>query len=155
MLCLEHIHAHSPDRLSTDADHRVTMTDAQRTRRDMMPVKSVLVCLLSRLRGGTILHLSWPLLALQRLASSSKGGASCGCSFYFLTILPTIINPDTGLGQLWFRPVVWLLAKIDSRFFSFLPRGALTVVPEPMAVSIFKTQNSQCILWASRMLCVD
>lgn len=57
------------------------------------------------------------VLAVQGLASSGEGGASCGCCFYFVTILPSIINPDTGLGRLWFRPVVWLLAKIDLRFF--------------------------------------
>lgn len=40
------------------------------------------------------------VLVVQGLASSVEGGASCGCCFYFLAILPTIINPDTGLGRL-------------------------------------------------------
>lgn len=45
-------------------------------------------------------------LAVQGLASRPGGDASCGCCFYFLTISPTIINPDTGLGWLGFGPVV-------------------------------------------------
>lgn len=32
-------HTHLPDRLSTDADHRATITHTQRTRRDMTSVK--------------------------------------------------------------------------------------------------------------------
>lgn len=86
------------------------------------------------------------VLAVQSLATGSEGDASCGWCFYFLTILATCISPDTGPRLLGFRPVVSLPAEIDLGFFLFLPRVALTVVFEPIAVSIFKTHNSRHIL---------
>lgn len=85
---------------------------------------SVLVRLHSRLRGGNNTAFEPATVNVLAWQAVCRGGASCGRCWYFLTISPTIINPDTGLGRPWFSPVVRLLAKIDLRwvfFFLSLP----------------------------------